>query len=231
MKIKEIIFLILVVAIVFQIPSPQQIDVLAKNVKTPFTIVIDAGHGGQDGGAEAADGTLEADLNLAVAKAVKMEAEKRGFLVIMTREVSDGLYGEENIEKKWRKVDDMKCRKNIIDCSGANIALSIHMNCFKQDTSVKGAQMFYPSKGETSIKEESKYIAEAIQQQFIQGLQDGSHRKVMEKADVYLLENPVVPTVLVECGFLSNLEDLAHLKNPDWQQKIAVCILDGIEEF
>ena len=227
MEIKEIIFLILVVAILFTIPDPQQLDVLAKKVKAGPTIVIDAGHGGQDGGAEGVDGTLEADLNLAVAKAVQLEAEKRGFLVIMTRDGEDGLYGEENLEKKWRKVDDMKCRKNIIDHANAEFALTIHMNCFKEDTSVRGAQIFYPNESEESVKEESKKLAENIQRCFIEGLQDGSNRKVMGKSDIYLLENPSIPTVLVECGFLSNTEDLAHLKNPDWQQKIAVCIVDG----
>ena len=230
MKIKKIIFLMLLAAIVLTVPGPGELGILAGRTKAPLTIVIDAGHGGPDGGAEASDGTQEAELNLAIAKALASEAGRRGIKVVMTRETEDGLYSGENLEKKWRKLEDMQCRKNIIEESGADAAVSIHMNCFNQDTSVRGAQSFYPKSGGAEILKTSETLAESIQACLVESINDGSNRVQMGKGDVYLLDNPAVPVVLVECGFLSNPEDLARLKQKTQQEKIASCILDGLEQ-
>lgn len=228
MKIKRILFFILLAAIVLTIPGPGELQLLAAKSKAPLTLVIDAGHGGADGGAEAADGTQEAELNLAIAKAIQSEGEKKGVKVIMTRETADGLYGEGNLEKHWRKLEDMKCRKEIIASSGADVAVTIHMNCFKTDGNVRGAQVFYPKTGNAEILSASESLAGSIQSALIKGLDDGSNRSQMGRGQIYLLENPTIPTVLVECGFLSNPEDLGRLKQEKWQQKIAECILEGI---
>lgn len=230
MKIKKIIFLLMLAAIVMVIPGPEQLGILTGNTKATLTLVIDAGHGGPDGGAEAADGTVEADLNLAIAKALKAEGDKRGIKIIMTRDSCDGLYTEDNVEKKWSKLEDMKCRKKTMEISKADAALSIHMNCFYQDTNVRGAQAFYPKSGNAEILQRSEALSECIQKHLVQGLRDGSNRVHMGKGDVYLLENPTVPIVLIECGFLSNPEDLSRLKQKKYQEKIAVCILDGVVE-
>lgn len=228
MKIKKIIFLMLLLAIVLTVPGPTEMTLLAGNIKSPLTIVVDAGHGGPDGGAEAADGTHEADLNLAIATALKEEAKKRGIKVIMTRTTEEGLYSEENIEKKWSKLEDMKCRKTIIETTEADIALSIHMNCFQTDTSVRGAQVFYPKTGNAKILADSEVLAESVQTALVKGIADGSNRKHMGRGEIYLMENPRMPTVLVECGFLSNSVDLERLKQKKEQQKIAMYILEGV---
>lgn len=230
MKIKKIIFLILLTAIVLTAPGPEDLRILAGKTEQVLTLAVDAGHGGPDGGAEAADGTQEAGLNLAIAKALEKEAKKRGIHVVMTRETEDGLYAGENKEKKWRKLEDLQQRKDIIDAAKADAAVSIHMNCFKADASVRGAQVFYPKSGNAEILEASQMLAETVQRALVKGLNDGSNRIQMGRGEVYLMENPQIPMILVECGFLSNAEDLARLKQEQWQQKIAVCILDGIQQ-
>ncbi len=230
MKIKKIIFLALLAAIIMTLPDPEEIHVLATKMAMPITLVIDAGHGGPDGGAEAEDGTLEAELNLSIAKLVKSEATQKGIQVILTREEQDGLYSLENTEKKWRKLEDMTCRKEIIKKAEPNAVLSIHMNCFPQDQSVGGAQVFYPKSGNAEILHKSETLAKSIQNQLNEGLKDGRNRIHMAKGNVYLLENPDVPIVLIECGFLSNSEDLAKLKQTKYQKKIAECILNGVLE-
>lgn len=230
MKIKKKIFLALLVAIILTLPDPEEIQVLATKTAMPITLLIDAGHGGPDGGAEAEDGTLEAGLNLSIAKLLQSEAEKKGVQVMLTREGQDGLYSLENTEKKWRKLEDMTCRKEIIKRAEPDAVLSIHMNSFPQDQSVGGAQVFYPKSGNAEILRKSESLAEAIQNQLNEKLEDGRNRMHMAKGNVYLLENPEVPIVLVECGFLSNEEDLAKLKQKKFQKQIAACILNGVLE-
>lgn len=229
MKIRKILFLIMLAATVATVPGPGELSVLTGNVNAPLVLAVDAGHGGPDGGAEAADGTREAELNLAIAKAVQKEGEKRGMKVILTRDTEDGLYSDENTEKKWSKLEDMKCRKAIMEGSGADVAVTIHMNCFKTDSTVRGAQVFYPKTGNAEILAASEALAETVQTALVKGLNDGSNRVQMGRGEVYLLENPPIPVILAECGFLSNPEDLGRLKQTAWQQKIATCILDGIE--
>ncbi|MBR3785616.1 MAG: N-acetylmuramoyl-L-alanine amidase [Firmicutes bacterium] len=228
MKIRKIIFLLLLVSMVLTVPGPQDLRYMAGAVKVPLTLVVDAGHGGPDGGAEADDGTEEAKLNLAIAKTLQTEAERKGMRVIMTRTTAEGLYGDENLEKKWRKLEDMKCRRNIIEASEADAVISIHMNSFPADPAVRGAQVFYPKSGNAEVLRRSEELAKAVQESLTEGLADGTGRQHMGKGSVYLLENPAVPTVLVECGFLSNAEDLARMKNEKTQKKIAACILEGL---
>ncbi len=210
------------------VPGPKELQQMASAVKPSLVMVIDAGHGGPDGGAEAKDGTKEKEINLAIAKALQAEAEKQGIKTIMTRETDDGLYEAANIEKKWKKLGDLKERKRIIDEAKPDIVVSIHLNSFWSDTSVRGAQVFYPKTGTPEIIAASENLAGAIQDSLIKGLNDGSNRIEMGKDNIYLFENVTVPTVLVECGFLSNTNDLNNLKLKNYQQKIAECILKSI---
>ena len=231
MKIKKIIFVFLLIGILLTIPGPKDLQIMASKVKPSLTIVVDAGHGVPDGGAEGSDGTLEATLNLAIAKAIEREGSQRGIKVILTRTTEEGLYTNENVEKKWKKLEDLQCRKTIMDSSKANLAISVHMNAFPSDTSVHGAQVFYPKSGNAEVLTESERLAESIQRALVKGLADGSNRSHMGKGNVYLLENPSLPIALVECGFLSNCQDLGTLKQEKWQRKVAVCILDGIQSY
>ncbi len=208
------------------------------------TIVLDAGHGGIDGGAVSMSGVMEKNINLAIAQEVSALAAADGWNVVMTREKDKGLYsdvigdGTDAVEIKNKrsirslKTEDLKERVKVIEKEKPLVAVSIHLNSFKQDRSVHGAQTFYP-KGiaDKSIEEESKRLAECIQEEIIKGVQDGTERAALGKKDVLLFKKPSAPTVIVECGFLSNREDETKLQDPEYQKKIAAYIYEGILKY
>jgi len=195
------------------------------------TIVIDAGHGGFDGGAVSKDGTCEKDINMAIALRLRDLAEDDGWRVVMTRTEDQSLdEGDEERKRiRTRKTEDLRRRKEIIDETKPVLAVSIHLNSFQEDPSVRGAQTFFPSRAESEqIVEESRKLAEAIQEELVKGLQDGTERKALGKKDVLLLKDPKVPTVIVECGFLTNPEDAERLKNETYQRQLSEFIYNGI---
>lgn len=202
-------------------------DFVSANTPS-MTMVVDPGHGGMDGGASAADGTLEQALNLAIAKAVKKEGEKYGVHVVLTREDENGLYYEGENPGRWTKVGDMKERKRIMDEIDPDITLSIHLNNFLSDTGVCGAQVFYPDIGEQSLKEENLALAEALQKAMNQEVNAGKDRIVLPKSGIYLFRDVKKPILLVECGFLSNPTDAENLKTEEYQRKIAWVIMETI---
>jgi N-acetylmuramoyl-L-alanine amidase len=107
--------------------------------------------------------------------------------------------------------------------------VSIHLNSFKQDRSVRGAQTFYPAgPGEQSVLDESKKFAEIVQEQLVKGIDDGTDRVALEKRDVLMFKNPTVPMLIIECGFLSNQEEAKLLEQEEYQRKLAKCIYEGI---
>jgi N-acetylmuramoyl-L-alanine amidase len=109
------------------------------------------------------------------------------------------------------------------------VAVSIHLNSFKQDRSVRGAQTFYPAgPGEQAVLDECKKLAEIIQTQLVRGIADGTDRSVLKKRDALMLKNPTVPMAMVECGFLSNPEEALLLTQEEYQRKLARCIYEGI---
>lgn len=231
MNLKNFIFILLLIGCVFAVPGPKDLQELAAAVKPAFVMVVDAGHGGPDGGAEAADGTKEKDLNLSIAKAVKEEGEKYGIQVMMTRSMDEGLYEKDNVEKQWKKLGDLKERRRIIEESRANLVVSIHLNSFWGDTSVRGAQVFYPESGDAKAVKESEELADLIQQSLIQGLNDGSNRIEMAKNDIYIFKDIQQPTVLVECGFLSNTDETKNLKSKTYQKQLAEFIVSAVAEY
>ena len=182
-----------------------------------YTIVIDAGHGGIDGGVA---GTLtnvkESELNLAVAYLLKHEIEKHGFRAVMTRTDKNGLYG---LKGKGFKRRDMEKRKEIILKSKANMVISIHMNEFPL-SSRQGPQVFFDKNSESS-----RLLAESIQKA-LNGFTGNDH--ICLKGDYYILKCTSSPSVIVECGFLSNAEDERNLMKEEYQKKIATKIFEGI---
>ncbi|MBC8567636.1 N-acetylmuramoyl-L-alanine amidase [Mogibacterium sp. NSJ-24] len=202
-----------------------------KKAEKPV-VVLDPGHGGMDGGAQSSDGTSEKDINLSIAEQVKKQLEGEGVKVIMTRYKDEGLY-DESQEGTIRslKTQDMKERKRIIDDSKADLTVSIHLNSFTQDSSVKGAQVFYPSYGSEEAVEASKKAAEIIQSKFNNEINTDKKRTELGKGDVFLLKNITGPIVIVECGFLSNPEDAGNLKNKKFQIKISENLSDCICEY
>jgi N-acetylmuramoyl-L-alanine amidase len=188
-------------------------------------IIIDPGHGGVDGGAVGINtGVHEDKVNLEIALRVKEFLEESGSLVLMTRDKDVGLYTEDGSIRK-KKNEDLRNRKKLFDESNADLVLSIHLNSFPQ-SQYYGAQTFYPSNSENS-----KLLAELIQEELIRVLDNGNTRKAKAKNDVYILQDIEVPTVIVECGFLSNPKEELWLQDPEYQEKIAWSIYVGILRY
>lgn len=207
---------------------------LASNVQfitKADVIVLDAGHGGIDGGAESAAGICEKDINLAIVMQIKKLAEKDGFRIVLTRDEDEGLYGNEKKAIRSLKTEDLRARKEIIDKTEPLMAVSIHLNSFKQDPAVRGAQVFYSTGGDQEMTEQGKHLAESIQQKLVEGINDGTNRTALGKRDVLLMKNPAAPTVIIECGFLSNREEANLLEDEAYQKKLAESIYKGMLEY
>ncbi|MDD2217282.1 MAG: N-acetylmuramoyl-L-alanine amidase [Eubacteriales bacterium] len=236
MRFKNALKLTISVAIIALVltalPAGSTLQQVIKELKNTDVLLIDPGHGGFDGGAESVDGVPEKDINLAIALLVAEEAERAGFETVLTRE-DDRTLGDDEIGTiRSRKTRDLRARKKIIDEIAPYAVVSIHLNSFTQDRSVHGAQVFYAGGDEEDINvRESKALAEKIRENLISGLNDGTDRIVLPKSDVRLLKNVSCPTVIVECGFLSNEKEATLLQNQDYRKKIAVCIYKGIEEY
>lgn len=186
-----------------------------------YTIVLDAGHGGIDGGSVGVEtGVNESELNLKIVKKLQKQLEGFGFRVVLTRTDKNGLYSESAQNKK---LDDMKKRKKIIEDSKANLVLSVHMNSFPTK-SEKGAQVFY-------IKEDtkSKTLADTLQQQLLKNVPNA--RKNSNFGDLFILRCTENPAVLIECGFLSNPEEEALLVTDKHQQLLAYNIFCGVVKY
>ena len=185
-------------------------------------VVIDAGHGGADPGKVGINGALEKDINLSIALLVEKYLEAQDIEVVMTRNGDEGLYREDSVNKK---MEDLKNRLALIDTAEASIAVSIHQNSYTAEA-VHGAQVFYY---ETS--EEGKKAAEIMQSQLRTGVDMNNKREVKANTSYYLLKKSSVPTIIVECGFLSNGEEAEKLTQKEYQEKMAWNISLGILQY
>lgn len=191
-------------------------------VEIQRVVVIDAGHGGNDPGKIGINQVLEKDVNLQIARRVRTLLEQNDVKVIMTREEDEGLYDAGAANKK---VQDMKKRIELIAESNAPITVSIHQNSYS-DESIHGAQVFYY----TSSKE-GKAAAILMQQQLVEGLDPENRREAKANDSYYLLKKSTTPTIIVECGFLSNYEEAEELKTQEYQEKVAFHITMGILKY
>lgn len=185
-------------------------------------VVVDPGHGGIDPGKIAINDALEKDINLKISFFLKEELEKAGFQVVLTRADDAGLYKETDNNKK---LADMKARCKIIADSGADIVVSIHQNSFGTE-SVHGGQMFY-----YRHSTEGKRLAECLQSAFRQHVDETNDRVAKSNDNYYMLLHTPCPTVIAECGFLSNAAEAQLLCSEEYQKKIAVGICRGILEY
>ncbi|MDQ5983641.1 MAG: Germination-specific N-acetylmuramoyl-L-alanine amidase [Eubacteriales bacterium SKADARSKE-1] len=197
--------------------------VLALTCKAPATIVIDAGHGGEDSGAVADNGTLEKDINLDIAQRLNNMLVASGFNTIMTREHDVSIHERDSKTLREKKASDMKNRLNIINSNPNNILISIHQNKFTEKQYC-GTQIFY-SKNHPASKE----LAESIKLSFSELIQPENKRET-KPADknIYILHNSKIPAVIVECGFISNDSELEKLTNEEYRKKLAFSIYCGI---
>lgn len=185
------------------------------------TIIIDPGHGGKDPGKVGSSGTLEKDINLQIALYLKEILEAQDINVIMTRKEDKELTTNENN----RKMADMKERIKLIEESNADLVISIHQNSYTTPE-VYGAQCFYRTNSA-----EGEQLATIIQNQIITSTNQTKIRPIKENNDYYLLKHSPVPTVIVECGFLSNPEEEKLLLTEDYQRKMAWSIHFGILQY
>lgn len=231
-KVIDLLIILMLVCAVVNMPSHKESVEQAWKAAARPVVVIDPGHGGMDGGAEGSDGTIEKDINLNISMKLKEKLEADGIRVIMTRNSDTGLSGESQDETiRFIKSRDMHERKRIIDETDPALTISIHLNSFTQDASVKGAQVFYPMDGEDNIVESSRLAAEIIQKKLNSDINTDKKRTEMAKNDVYLFQNISSPIVIAECGFLSNEEDLMNLKNEGFQEKISKSLKASISKY
>lgn len=188
-------------------------------------ILIDPGHGGIDGGAVSKNGVVEKDLNLIISTMLKNKLITQGYDVVMTREDDRGLYSEGGTIRK-KKIEDLKNRCFMKENSKCDLFLSIHLNMFPQ-SKYKGAQVWYADDSE------SQRLAHILQQNLINDVDSSNHRCEKPANDLYkiLRCSNHIPSVIVECGFLSNPEEESKLLDKAYQQKIAESIAKSINLY
>lgn len=193
---------------------------------TQKTVIVDAGHGGDDGGAIGIDGTVEKDINLDIALKLEKILKIYGFNVIMTR-TQDVMTCDDGLDSlRKRKISDIHNRFELMRKNPDAIFISVHQNKF-EDSSQHGTQVFY-----SGNDERSKELAEAIQTSVTLTLQRKNDRVVKKSGSgIYLLYHAKIPAVLVECGFISNSDEVKKLKDESYRMKLAILIADGLLKY
>ncbi len=228
-------FLVIATALIIGFVSAVAVCIRALNAQTvsafssgSMRVVVDAGHGGIDGGVSGrTSGVKESDLNLQIAMELKNSLEDMGFEVVLTRKTEQGLY---DTTAKGFKKRDMQKRKEIIQAADPALVLSIHQNYYPSQKT-RGAQVFY-----SSASEENRRFATAVQGS-LNALyeEEGARPRKATAAEYFMLSCHTCPSVIVECGFLSNAADEALLQTAAWQKKlsngIAKATLAYFEEF
>ena len=189
-------------------------------------IIIDAGHGGMDGGAVGYNNIVEKDINLAIAEDLRDLFVISGFDVVMTRDNDCSIHDDGITGVKNQKTSDMRNRLKIMEQNRDAIFLSIHQNKFT-DPKYSGAQMFY-----SPNLPESEELAAIMQRHFREMLQpENTRERKRSGRELFLLYKAQTPAVLVECGFLSNPQEATNLIDPEYQEKVAFVIYSSVMEF
>ena len=222
---KRIIFLCLTLIVSISyfsfIVTPTSIPTSSTPVYSHI-IVLDAGHGYPDGGAINNDGLSESEINLKIIQKLQELLEASNCTVILTRSDENGIY-DANAKKK--KVSDLKNRVSIVNSSNADILISIHLNKISQ-SQYYGWQSFYQKNNENS-----KNLAKSIQNNLNYSIQRENKRECLPISNIYLMDNSKIPSVIVECGFLSNPEDSSYLQTDKYQNNLAWGIYTGIMDY
>lgn len=187
------------------------------------TLIIDAGHGGVDGGATSCTGILESQYNLEIAIRLNDLMRLLGYDTKMIRTTDISVYTEGNSIAQ-KKISDLKERVRIVNDSANPVLISIHQNTFS-DSRYSGAQIFYGPKGE------GQALATGLQSSFCKTLNPGSNRKSKAADGIYLMQHIHCTGILVECGFLSNPQEEAQLRSPEYQKKLCCVLASGLSIF
>lgn len=214
------------VSYVSQTPYSGGVTTVSATAPTDRIVVLDAGHGGMDGGCSAQDGTVEKDINLNILLDLRDLLRVSGYTVEVTRDTDVSIHdsGVEGIANQ--KSSDMDNRLALFNQYDNAICISIHQNLFT-DSKYSGAQMFY-----SDNNSRSETLANVLQNQFVEYLQPDNTREIKlcgkELFLCYFSENP---TVMVECGFLSNPEEAEKLKTTEYQREVAFTIYSAINRY
>ncbi len=188
-------------------------------------IVLDAGHGIPDEGAQSSNGTTEAETNLKVALKVQTLLEQSGATVILTRSDENAIYDIDSKTLKQKKISDIHNRVKIGNESSADIFVSIHLNKIPQQQ-YYGWQTFFQEGNEQSLN-----LAKSIQSNLNDSIQKENKRVAMKIDNIYIMKHIEIPTAIVECGFLSNPEEEKLLLEDDYQNRLAWGIYNGIMDY
>ncbi|MEA5009001.1 N-acetylmuramoyl-L-alanine amidase CwlD [Clostridium tyrobutyricum] len=224
-KVNKKIFVTMIICGLFLVFFQNIVYSNSLNKKKDIIILIDPGHGGIDGGAESKDGIKEKDINLKISNKLKNTLKKRGYKIVMTRENDTGLYTESGRIRK-KKVEDLNNRAKMKKDTKCNMFISIHLNMFPQ-SKYYGAQVWY------SKNEKSKIFAKILQNNLKKDLDKDNDRQEKAALNSYkiLRENDTMPSVIVECGFLSNDREREKLASDKYQDSIASSISNSIDEY
>lgn len=192
-------------------------------VKRAHTVIVDPGHGGEDGGATSCTGVLESSINLDISLRLDDLLHLLGVDTRLIRTTDTSIYTQGNTIAA-KKISDLKERVRIVNETAGGLLVSIHQNTFS-DQRYGGAQVFYaPADG-------SKLLAEQMQSSLIASVNPGSNRKCKKADSVYLMQHIRCPGVLVECGFLSNPKEEASLRDAAYQKKLCCVIAAAVSSY
>ena len=198
------------------------VSVFSARAETPVTVVIDPGHGGEDGGAVSSGGVAESHINLAVSKQVRDLLRFAGQRTVMTREEDVTICDEGLGTIRERKASDIRNRVNMVEETENAVLLSIHQNSLPSSRVTHGAQVFW------NTGEGAEALAGVVQDALNTAVNAGNEklpRKI--PATIYLMNHVTAPAILVECGFLSNSSETVKLQEPSYQLKLAAAVATG----
>lgn len=196
--------------------------VFAARDGVPVTVVVDAGHGGEDGGATSPDGVEESRLNLEIALRVNDLLRFAGQRTLLTRSEDVTIADPDLGTVRQRKVSDLKNRVAMVNGTENAVLLSVHQNSLPSSVVTHGAQVFW------NRQEGAETLAETVQEALNESINAGNEKRPKPiPATIYLMKNITAPGIIVECGFLSNPEETVRLQQPDYQLKLAAAIAAG----
>jgi N-acetylmuramoyl-L-alanine amidase len=177
-------------------------------------------------GASSFDGTTEQAINLSITLKLQKIIEQSGAKVVLTRSDENGIYSTDSNSLKNKKVSDIKNRVEIGNNYNADIFISIHLNKYSGSSEYNGWQTFYQKNNE-----KSKILASKIQENLNNNIETDNSREILPINNIYIMDHLTIPTVIVECGFLSNPEETEKLKKDEYQSKLAWGIYLGLQEY
>ncbi len=196
----------------------------SAQARSPVTVIVDAGHGGEDGGTQTPSGIPESRINLEIALKVEQMLAFAGIEPMMLRTTDTALYSQNCHSFSEKKVSDLKNRVSMVNAVSNGLLVSIHQNHFSEEK-YSGAQVFYNS------ADRSKALAEVVQAQLRNTLDPTNDRTIKKADSVYLMEHAQCTGILVECGFLSNRQEANLLLQPEYQLKVSGAICAALSEF